>query len=344
MTGLPMISRHFAEFGTTKTRLEDIMVQLGSLVRVGLREVWTHEATEFTPWLARPENLAALGDAIGLELELVSQEEFVGPYRADIICKDRSSGQTVLVENQLERTDHQHLGQILTYAAGVEAKTIVWVASRFTDEHRAALDWLNEITDEEYQFFGLEIELWRIGMSAPAPKFNLISSPNEWSRSIKEATAVAKAHSPKQELYLRYWQLFHQYQREQSPPVKAPKPAPQQWLSFSTGRTGFTFEAIVSFEKGLSVRLYVVSSNPNPKAVFNYFHTRKNEIEAAVGTTLEWSEMPGKKGIGIGWYRAGCDFEDESRWPEYVQWHAQALKQFDDVFRPMIKNLPVEQI
>lgn len=320
------------------------MMELGSLSRVGLREVWTHEAADFTPWLASPENLAVMGDAIGLDLELVSQEEFIGPYRADIICKDRLSGQTVLVENQLEKTDHLHLGQILTYAAGIEAKTVIWVASCFTDEHRAALDWLNEITDEEYEFFGLEIELWRIGVSAPAPKFNVVSSPNEWSRRVKDAASPNKSHSPRQALYLRYWQAFHTYQKEQTPPIRAPKPAPQQWLSFSAGRTGFSFETIVSWEKKISIRLYVVCNSPNPKSVFSYFFKHKDEIETAMGHVLDWTEMPGKKGIGIGLVRHDCDIEDETRWPDYIQWQAQALRKLDNVFRPMIRSLPVDQL
>lgn len=317
-------------------------MELGALTRVSLRSIWTHEASHFTPWLAATNNLALMGDVVGMELDLVSQEEFVGPYRADIICKDRLSGQTVLIENQLEKTDHIHLGQILTYAAGVEAKTIIWVASRFTDEHRAALDWLNEITSDEYGFFGLEIELWKIGDSPPAPKFNLISSPNDWSRSVKEATVANKVHGSTQALYLRYWQLFHAYQKEQIPPRKAPKPAAQKWLSISTGRTGFAFEVIASPDKNAaSVRLYIICEAPDPKDVFRYFLERKEQIEAAMGQPLEWSEMAGKKGTGIGMARQGCDYEDETRWPEYVKWHAQSLQKLDDVFRPLIKALPL---
>ena len=139
---------------------------LGKLEPADLREAWTSEAGEFTPWLAKEENLALLGDTIGLELELEALEKNVGAFRADILCKDTASNSWVLVENQLERTDHTHLGQLLTCAAGLKAVTIVWIADRFTEEHRAALDWLNEITDDRFNFFGLEIELWRIGGSA----------------------------------------------------------------------------------------------------------------------------------------------------------------------------------
>ena len=142
---------------------------LGRLQRVDPRSIWLHEALNFTPWLAREENLAILAEALGMELRLESQEQGVGPYRADIVCLEPLSGHKVLIENQLEKTDHVHLGQVITYAAGLEAVTVVWVSTRFTDEHRAAIDWLNSISGEDYRFFALEIELWQIGDSAPAP-------------------------------------------------------------------------------------------------------------------------------------------------------------------------------
>ena len=163
---------------------------MGRLERVDLREAWGTEDGDFTPWLAREENIALLGDAIGIDLEVEAQEKQVGPFRADnILCLDTATTDKhwVLIENQLYRTDHTHLGQLMTYAAGLDAVSIVWIARQFilrkTDEHRAALDWLNEITDEEIRFFGIEVELWRIGDSPPAPKFNIVSKPNDWTKS-----------------------------------------------------------------------------------------------------------------------------------------------------------------
>ncbi len=166
---------------------------LSRLEKVDLRDVWKTEAGDFTPWLAREENIALLGNAIGIDLEVEAQEKNVGPFRADILCKDTISENWVLVENQLERTDHVHLGQLLTYAAGLNAVTIVWIADRFTDEHRAALDWLNEITDSSFNFFGLEVELWRIGDSPIAPKFNIASKPNDWTKTVGRAAAQMTA-------------------------------------------------------------------------------------------------------------------------------------------------------
>ena len=165
-----------------------VTTRLGRLGRVDLREEWKTEAQDFTPWLAQAENLAVLSETLNLDLETAGQEASVGPFRADILCRDTLDDSWVLIENQLERTDHTHLGQLLTYAAGLQTVTIIWVAATFTDEHRAALDWLNEITDERFRFFGLEVELWRIGNSPAAPKFNIVSKPNEWVRSASKAT------------------------------------------------------------------------------------------------------------------------------------------------------------
>jgi hypothetical protein len=177
---------------------------LGRLPKAELREAWSSEASDFTPWLAQEENLSLLGEAIGIELELDSQEKEVGPFRADILCKDTATGNWVLIENQLERTDHSHLGQLLTYAAGLNAVTVVWIAAHFTEEHRATLDWLNERTDEKINLFGLEVELWRIGDSPIAPKFNIISQPNNWSRTVQQAAAGSGEVSAHKQLQLGY--------------------------------------------------------------------------------------------------------------------------------------------
>src|SRR5262245_9217077 len=178
-------------------------VPLGRLERLDLRTAWKSEAGDFTPWLAQKDNIALLSETLGLELELEAQEKNVGPFRADILCKDTATSAWVLIENQLERTDHSHLGQLLTYAAGLEAVTIVWVAQTFTEEHRATLDWLNEITDDRFNFFGLEVELWRIGVSAPAPKFNIVSKPNDWTKQVSRGvSAISGELTPARQLQL----------------------------------------------------------------------------------------------------------------------------------------------
>ncbi|MCA9449879.1 MAG: DUF4268 domain-containing protein, partial [Candidatus Omnitrophica bacterium] len=179
---------------------------LGRLEKIELRQAWTNEARDFTPWLAQEENLALLAETIGIELELEGQEKSVGPFSADILCKDSATGDWVLIENQLERTDHTHLGQLVTYSAGLEAVKVVWIAQRFTEEHRAALNWLNEISSEGVNFFGLEIELWKIGESPLAPKFNVVCKPNDWSKTVRET--ADKKLSETQEIQLAFWSEF----------------------------------------------------------------------------------------------------------------------------------------
>ena len=162
--------------------------KLGRLERVELREAWQSEPADFTPWLAEEQNLKLLGETLGMSLQLEAVEKNVGPFSADILCKEPQTEQWVLIENQLEQTDHTHLGQIITYSAGLNAVSVIWIAAKFVEEHRAALDWLNEITTEATNFFGVEVELWRIGDSPFAPKFNLVSKPNAWSKQIAKAT------------------------------------------------------------------------------------------------------------------------------------------------------------
>jgi hypothetical protein len=316
---------------------------LGTLERVELRTVWTHEAHHFTPWLAQEDNLAALGKVLGLELDLSGLEVAVGAYAADIVCTDVRTQTQVLIENQLERTDHGHLGQILTYAAGLDAKTVIWVAARFTDEHRAAIDWLNKITGDDWQFFGLEIELWRIGVSPPAPRFNLVCRPNDWSRAVREEAARAEANSPGQAFRLSFWTAFRDWRAERK--LWAPKPATFTWQNHSVGRTGFTLEAVVRREKKeLGVRLYINCADLPIKGVFRYLLARQAQIHASLGFPLVWEELPDQKGSVIHVVKAGAALDDEAQWPAFFEWLSATLVKMDAAFRPLIKPLQLHDL
>ena len=231
---------------------------LGRLERVDLRTIWTSEPALFTPWLARAENLEILGETLELELERESVEKPIGSFRADIVCRDIGTGSPVLIENQLERTDHDHLGKLLTYAAGLQAVIVVWLAASFREEHRAALDWLNDITHEESRFFGLEIELWRIGNSPAAPKFNIVSMPNDWSRSVTPALGGAKQSGTKLK-QMEYWSGLQNVLDDTNGPVAGNrKPQPQHWMDYRIGRTGFHLSASMnSRERYIRVDLYI---------------------------------------------------------------------------------------
>lgn len=314
--------------------------KLGRLEKVDLRAVWNNEASDFTPWLAQEENLALLGETIGLDLELEAREKPVGPYRADILCKDTLTDAWVLIENQIERTDHNHLGQILTYAAGLDAVTIVWVARQFTEEHRAALDWLNEITDDEINFFGLEVELWRIGESNIAPKFNLVSQPNEWVRQVKAEREHGEL-TPTRLLELEYWTAFREHLTRAGSYLKSQKPYPQHWTNVSIGRSNFHIEVYVNTKRNM-IGMYLAIGGPDAKA---YFHLLKREIstiEAELGCSLSWDELPKKKSSYISLNGEGFNPADRNDWPRQHQWLRERLEAFYTAFVGRVKALNAE--
>lgn len=318
-------------------------MKLGRLEKVDLREVWTSEATNFTPWLAREENLRLLGETIGIELELESQEKQVGPFRADILCKDTATDNWVLIENQLERTDHLHLGQLITYAAGLNAVTVVWIAQRFTEEHRAALDWLNERTDEKINVFGLEVELWRIGGSDIAPKFNMISQPNDWTRTVQQAASSGEISEHKQ-LQQRFWTAFAEFMEEQQSSLRCTKPSPRHWMSLSLGRSGFSLSAVVSSwnsvtnAKGPEIRAELVLSRENSKSDFAALEARKAELETQLGFPLTWHNPTDKTMCRI-FTRQNADFTNEAQWRGQFTWLKEKLENLHRVFAPMVRSL-----
>lgn len=313
---------------------------LGKLEPVDPRQVWPHEAGDFTPWLAQPENLAILGDIIQLDLELAATEQFVGPYRADIVCKDTVTGDLVLIENQLEYTDHNHLGQILTYAAGLSAATIIWIARRFTDEHRAALDWLNNVTMPGINFFGLEIELWRIGDSPPAPKFNIVCKPNDWVKEIaKTRQESAGDLTERRQMQLEYWTQFSAYIAEHSTLIKPRKALPQYWMDFAIGRSGFALVTYISVEEryiAVGLNIYGLDSATRLRALYE----SKDAIEREIGSPLRWNELTDKKSR-ISLARHDTDPSDRDQWPEQHRWLLETLEAFHRAFARRIKNLDV---
>ncbi len=315
--------------------------KLGRLERVELREAWKTEAGDFTPWLAREENIQLLGEAISIELEVEAQEKNVGPFRADILCKDTANGSWVLIENQLERTDHTHLGQLITYAAGLQAVTIVWVAAKFTDEHRAALDWLNEVTAENILFFALEVELWKIGNSPMAPKFNIVCSPNDWSRSVSGAAkAIEGGQSDSQLRYVEFWTFFGQQVVAKKSALRVPKPSGDYWKNFSIGRSQFSVAAMVlARDEWIGVQL--TTYGEQAKQLFKLLEARKTEIEAAIGETLEWRELPTYKESQIRLVRKGINPKDRDTWPTITDWLISRTEKFLTVFRPIVKDLNV---
>ncbi len=315
---------------------------LGRLTHVELRQAWISEPGDFTPWLARQENIVLLGDAIGIELEVESEEKSVGPFRADILCRDTTDRHFVLIENQLERTDHTHLGQLLTYAAGLDAVTIVWVAARFTDEHRAALDWLNSATRSGFNFFGLEVELWRIGESPLAPKFNIVSKPNDWTQTVREQ--VAGQMSPNQQLHYDFWTQFRAFLEARGSAVRTNRPSTNHWTSASVGRSDFNLSAWNGMRDGRSGVQFEMTG-PHAKQHFRLLEQRhRADVEATLAGLgpVEWRPMPEAKSSMVQVLRQGSP-TDRSTWPALDAWMADTLEAMQSLFRPLVKTLDAEE-
>ena len=316
------------------------VVSFGRLIRRGnLREVWEREASDFTPWLARPENLELLADALYLEqLTLEATEHDVGRFSADIVARDADG--LVLIENQIEATDHRHLGQILTYLAGLEeAATVVWIAQRFLEEHRAAIDWLNANTVDRYSFFGIEIEVFQINDSALAPHFNVVAKPNDWSRGVGSRIKSIESATPNplRQMYLEYWSGLHDYLVQNEKMIRPPKPLPQQWLTFGVGRAGFYLNAVFQREqRRIRVELII---NGADKAAFRALEVNQDDIAREFGTSLSWDEMPGRKSSRIALYRDDVDMADRNTWVDQFRWYAEQVKNFRRVFTPRIRAL-----
>ena len=319
------------------------MSTLGRLQKVDLREIWRTEDQHFTPWLAREENLSILAETLGMELELEAEEKRVGPFRADILCRNTDDGSWVLVENQLERTDHSHLGQLLTYAAGLQAVTIVWIAARFSEEHRAAVDWLNEITGDDFSFFALEVELWRIADSPAAPKFNIVSQPNDWSRSVSDAARRIKsdALTETKAAQLQFWTELASYLQGRGSPLRPQKPLPQHWTNYGVGRSGFMLGAILNTADSL-LAVEVNINDEQAKAYFAELLPMREEIEAELGFSLDWRELPDRKSCRLVLEKPVDDPLNTALWPQYREWLKQKLEALDRVFRPRIRRLSIE--
>lgn len=309
----------------------------GRLESVELRNAWEREDSHFTPWLAADENLTLLGRTLGLDLEVQGQEQSVGPFRADILCKDTADGSLVLIENQIERTDHTHLGQVITYAAGLDAVTIVWIAKRFTEEHRAALDWLNEVSHESFRFFGLEVELWRIADSPIAPKFNIVARPNNWSKTVRESTGGAT--SDHQAFRREFWGAFLRHLEEAGSSLSSSRtPSKDHWMTWGVGRTGFHLSAPVGFrDKWMAVQL-VLESDDAPTA-FAALRAEAPAIEAQLSTPLTWDLVDGRKASYITTRQDDVDPMDRTQWPQIHSWLHERLRKFEMVFRPLVAAL-----
>ncbi len=304
-------------------------MKIAKLNKVELREVWAHEAHDFTKWLAEPENLELLSDEIGIGIELVQVEANVGRYNVDILAREENTDKKIIIENQLETTNHSHLGQLITYAAGLEAEYIIWLVREAREEHQQAVDWLNEHTDDKLNFFLVVVELWQIAASDAAVKFLVVSRPNDWKKAVMETAADGEQTETKTS-QIEFWQKLREFASSKFPELKLRTPRGQHWYDISIGRSDCHITLTVYFsDDKVGCELYI----DNSKELFGQFQQKKDEIEKNLGLEgkLEWQELPGRKASRIRAY-APLDLAEEKNWEKAFQWLGQTAISFKRAF------------
>ncbi|MDO4925911.1 MAG: DUF4268 domain-containing protein [Turicibacter sp.] len=305
------------------------MVNLSRLEEIkDLRTVWPHEALDFTPWLSQDDNIALLADAVGLDITVEETESSVGDFNVDIFASETGTERKIIIENQLEDTNHDHLGKLITYASGKSAEVIIWVVKRAREEHKAAIEWLNNHTDEKIGFFLCEIKLYRIGASDPAVKFEVIEKPNDWTKVVKKNESVTTTQQQKYD----YWMAFQDYafQNEQfSKNFKRRQPSKDHWMDFSIGSSAYHIVVSqIQKRNELDVELYI----RDDKELFHSLLQNKDLIESDAGLTFDWRELPERKASRIV-IEKNVNFGDKNQWDDQFGWLIEVMLSMKKTFK-----------
>lgn len=305
------------------------MVNLRRLEEIkDLRIVWPHEALDFTPWLSQDDNIALLADAVGLDITVDETESSVGDFNVDIFASETGTDRKIIIENQLEDTNHDHLGKLITYASGKSADVIIWVVKHAREEHKAAIEWLNNHTDDKIGFFLCEIKLYRIGTSEPAIKFEVIEKPNDWTKEVRKNES---ANETQQRRY-DYWVTFQDYAFQNvkfAKEFKRRKPSTDHWMNYSIGSS----ECYISVSQirnrdEINVALYI----PDSKQLYRTLLEQKEDIERTAGISLSWYELPERKASKVIIERA-AEFENCNKWNEQFDWIIDIMLKMKKAFK-----------
>ena len=306
---------------------------LGTIKKVALRKIWKNEAYDFTPWLS--ENLELLGNDLGLELEFEGREVPVGPYSADILAKDTGTDRFVVIENQLEKTNHDHLGKCITYASVLDASAVIWLASKFTEEHKKALDWLNDHTSEEIAFYGVKVELWQIDDSQPALKFNIVSTPNNIVRQASKRKELNDL-TPSKKIQLEFWTAFSEALLKTGKLNSVQTPRPQYWFDVALGKSGLHLSNTFNTDRNeIGVRVYI--GNRRVEEWLPYFESKKDEIEEKIKESLLWNPNPDNRDKVIVLTKQ-FKLDEKENWSVAIQWLVEKTILLRQTFSKIIKE------
>lgn len=315
------------------------MTEFASLESQDVREYWEHEERDFTPWLAdqiRAETDSKLENTLELDLTVKEEEKSVGRYNVDILAEVVDDNRNVVIENQLGSSDHDHLGKSIAYASGVDADIIVWIAPRFYDEHRDAIHWLNENSREGVDLFAIRLEVWTIGGSDPAVRFNPVAEPSEWKekaqRSDKELTDT-------QQLREEFWTALRDQIEARDTPLSPRKPPTSYYYNNPIGRSGFKLQFRIKVtENEAAVGLLIPD---NPEAYF-HLHEHQEAIANRFKRDLVWSDpeetRSGRERSEIMLTRR-ANIREKEEWDELIQWMIENGERFHDVFYDRLQQL-----
>ena len=310
------------------------MVELGKLEEVvDLRTVWPHETSDFTPWLAKEDNIAILADTLGLDgITIEETESSVGDFKVDIYASETGSNRTIVIENQIEDSNHDHLGKLLTYAAGKSANVIVWIVKNAREEHRAAIEWLNKHSDEDIGFYLCEVKLYRIGNSKPAVKFDVIERPNNWSREVRNSDAMNETELQRYE----YWTALMDYAFQSEDFAKEfnrRTPTTDHWMDFSIGRSVCCIQVTqILRDNKINVGLYIRS---NGRDLSDALSNNKEEIESKAQMNFDWRFRPDNSLCRI-LIEKSVALTDRPQWNAQFDWIIDVMLKMKKTFTPYL--------
>lgn len=309
------------------------MTKFGKLKEVDIRELWKHEQYDFSNWLAEKENLELLNETLGITLSEVEKEVYVGSYRCDLVGKDEVTGEKVIIENQLEMSNHEHLGKIITYASGLDATVIVWIVKEAREEHKSAIEWLNNNTNTNLNFFLIEIHAYQIGDSLYAPKFEVVEKPNGFIKNAKVQSGSGEFNKSQSER-LEFWNKFNEVLVGRGKPFNVRKATTNHWYNVALGVSGCSVALnLVNKENVVVIEIYI----RDDKGLFDRLFADKEAIEKELGFALDWQRMDGKSASRIMYRLKGLDFDDHSNYDQLMNEMIDTALLFTKVFKNRVK-------
>ncbi len=307
-------------------------MDIGKLQEVDIRNLWKHEQYDFSEWLSKEENIEYLNDILGLTLVDISKETYVGSYRCDLFAKDETTGTKVIIENQLEISNHDHLGKIITYASGLDAKVIVWIVKEARQEHRSAIEWLNNNTNNNINFFLIEIHAYKIGNSDNAPMFQIIEQPNDFIKNNK-STNSNESMNKSQSQRMEFWNQFNEILIKRGKPFNVRKATTDHWYNVAIGTSDAHIDiTLVNKDSVIGVELYITDN----KDLFDKLYQKKDEIELDLGFELEWRRLDNSKASRIVTFIQGLNFDDHSNYIDLMNKTIDLAVLMRDTFKKYI--------